>query len=144
MARGKSEGPLPPPNLTVPKEEAFQKIRSLIEEGKSILEEEIRSKEDFGQVDSSASKWSSFCHELLSRYFDNQKYAEEFNHAGLTSVAFVSRGGPPPISEKIDRIRKRMRAKIQELESISERLELISGPMVAIPKYEIQQEPKLK
>ncbi len=130
MAKRKGESPQSAPNLIVPKEEALQKIKNLIEQGKSILEKEITSKEQFEELDSLKSKWASFCNELLSRYFDNSKYADEFNFAGLTSVA-VAWGGPPPLSRKVERMRDSLKSKIEKLESISERLELIpslSGP----------------
>lgn len=139
MARRKSEGPLPPPNLIVPKEEALQKLKNLIEEGRAILGKEIHSNEEFEQVDSLKFKWCSFCNELLSRYFDNTKYAEEFDYAGLGSVSIAVWGGPPPLGEKVKGMRDRMGAKIQKLESISERLELIPGPKGTIKKDEIPQ-----
>ncbi len=139
MARTKSEGPLPPPNLIVPKEAALQKINSLIEEGKSILEKEIHSKEEFEQIDSSESNWSSYCHDMLTRYFDNQTYDDEFNLAGLRAAPPERLGGPPSLSHKIEKMKKRIKAQINKLESISERLELIAGPKGLIQHDEILQ-----
>ena len=94
MAKRKSEGPQSPPNLIVSKEAARQNIKNLIEQGKSIIEKEIQSKDEFEEADSSKSKWSSYCYELFSRYFDNLKYAEDFKYTGLSSFGVVvSRGG---------------------------------------------------
>ena len=145
MAKRKSEGHQPPPNLIVPKEEARQNIKNLIEQGKSILEKEIHSNDEFEEVDSSKSKWSSYCYELFSRYFDNLKYAEEFKYAGLSSFGVVvSRGGPPPWYERVDGLKKLMRSKIQFLESINERLEIIPGPTIEVNNQGITYETIIK
>jgi predicted nucleotide-binding protein len=135
MGRRKSEGPLPPPNLVVSKEEALEKIKNLIEEGRSILEKEMHSEEDFEL----GSKWSSYCHEMLTRYFDNQTYADEFDFAGLAAVPPVRLGGPPSLSHNIDKMKKRIKAQINKLESINGRLELIKNSIAAIQKDEISQ-----
>jgi predicted nucleotide-binding protein len=145
MVRRKDEGTLPPPDLTVPKGEAFSRIQKLIEEGKVIFQKEINSKEEFEQVDSLKSKWNNFCYELLSRHFDNIKYAEEFKYAGSSSFGIVvSRGGAPSWYERVDGLRKLMRSKIQSLESINERLEIISGPIIEVHEQGITHETIIK
>ncbi len=140
----KRQDPTSPPNLNVPKEDAFQKITNLITQGKSIIEREIHSKEEFDEVDSLKSKWASYCHDLLSRYFDNSKYAEEFNVAGLTSVAAVRFGGPPPLSHKIEKMKAILKSKIDKLESINDRLELIPNQEGQIQVAEITQQVAVK
>lgn len=137
MARTKSEGPLPPPNLIVPKEAALQKINKLIEQGKSYYEKEIKSREDYEQIDSLVSKWSSYCYEMLSRFFDNRLYADEFKYAGFSGgVVIDAWGGGPSLHDEMKSMKEGLTGKIQELESISERLELIPSPIGATQKYE--------
>lgn len=140
MARGKSEGPLPPPNLTVSKEEALQKLNKLIEQGKSYYEKEIKSREDYEQIDSLVSRWSSYCKDMLSRYFDNKLYADEFEYAGLSGGVVIDVwGGGPSLSDEIKTVKDELIGRIQKLESISERLELIPSPKSIIHHEEIPQ-----
>lgn len=137
MIRKKSEGPLPPPNLLVSKQEALEKIKSLIEKGRSILEKKINSKEDFEEIDSSESNWSSYCHDMLTRYFDNQTYDDEYNLAGLRAAPPERLGGPPSLSHKFEKMKKRIKAQINKLESIKERLEIIPDPTIEVPNQGI-------
>jgi predicted nucleotide-binding protein len=140
MIRKKSEGPLPPPNLRVSKQEALKEIKSLIEKGRSILEKEINSKEDFEETDSSESNWSSYCHDILTRCFDNQTYYDEFNLAGLRAAPPERLGGPPSLNHKIAKMKKRIKAQIIKLESISERIEIIPDPTIEVPNQGITHE----
>lgn len=140
MVRGKSQGPLLPPNLTVSKEMALQKINELIEQGKSYYEKEIKSKEDFEQIDTLVSKWSSYCQDMLSRYFDNQTYDDEFNLAGLRAAPPKKLGGPPSLTYKSEKMKKIIKAKINKLESINERLEIIPDPTIEVPNQGITHE----
>jgi predicted nucleotide-binding protein len=144
MAKKKTEGPLAPPNLTVSKEEALQKLNKLIEQGKSYYDKEITSEKDFEETNALISKWINYCKEMLNRYFDNKLYANDFEYAGLIAVVITPWTGEPSLGEEIKRIRDELAAKIQELESIEERMELIPGPMETIRQSEIPQKVVMK
>jgi predicted nucleotide-binding protein len=130
VTKKKIDGPLPPPNLTVSKKEALQKLNSLIEQGKSYHEKEIKSIDEFEQVSSSVSRWSSYCKEMLRRYFDNTLYADDFEYSGWSNVGIIGAwGGGPPLGKEIKTLKYELRDKLHELESIKERLELIKDPI---------------
>lgn len=112
-----------PPNLIISKDKARQSIELQIEKGRSIRDDNINSEAEFGKIKEAYSRWSSYNLELLKRIFSNDSIAKEYNMIGF-GVGVISYG-KPPIQKEIAGFKEKMGKKINLLESIKERLELI-------------------
>jgi len=114
------------PKLTVPRLEAEDKIKVQINKGKDIKKIDINNTSDIDCVETSYNKWSNYNKELLQRLFNNEiikdEYEKSFPMTGISANPF---GGGPTPGQKIERLHERIQYKINVLESLLERLELI-------------------
>ncbi|HVX41980.1 MAG TPA: nucleotide-binding protein [Gemmatimonadaceae bacterium] len=112
---------MPDPELRVPPEVAASQINDRIEKGRAISGRDVQTVEALEQAENDYRTWTSYNGELLNRLFTTDKYQEEYNWWGVGSVSIR----PPSPQERLDDLRKDIAEKIQRLESIRERLELI-------------------
>ncbi len=122
MAKKKTNGPLTSPNLLFPRDEAARRIKAQVEKGNEIRNLTIISEEDLRESRGKRSKWSDYNIELLGRLFDNRYFAEKYEFSG-GPIRMIPMN--PSRYEKIENFKKDMYEKINILESILERLELI-------------------
>jgi len=120
MPKKRTTEPTPPPNLVVPREEAEQRIKTQVEKGRDIKDQGINSEEDLQKCRAEQSKWSKYNTELLTRLFDNDSIAKEYNR-GVGGI--VPHGAE--FGWFVNQFRKRMDGSITRLEAILDRLELI-------------------
>jgi hypothetical protein len=123
MARKQTPESLPPPRLTVPRDEAAIKINAQIEKGLRLKETAIQSEDDLRKARAEKLKWSQYNIELLTRLFDNPSVAQEYNPPRV----FIA-GGDEYLHEKVQSFIEDVDYYITRLESISARLELIPEP----------------
>lgn len=109
----------PPPKLIVSREEAKEKLTKQLERGKEIQNIQINSKESLDSAWSTEKKWIDYVSEMLQRFFDNESVKEDFMYThGSMRMAMN-------FYEQLENFNNDLNAKITELESIIERLELI-------------------
>jgi predicted nucleotide-binding protein len=118
MARKQTPERLQPPNLIVPRKEAAAKIQAQINKGIQIRDISIRSQEDLSRAWAEETKWSKYNSELLTRLFDNPSVAQEYDYQ---SISF----GEDHLPERIKSFQRYVIERINRLESIQERLDLI-------------------
>jgi predicted nucleotide-binding protein len=130
-----------PPHLIIQKEKAKQLIDLQTEKGGAIRDSNINSEIELNLAEGSYSKWTSYNHELLVRMFSNGLIAKEYDWAGMYSMGASSFS---TIARDIAKFKDTINQKINKLESIKERLELIpeqiSNPDVT--GYEKNNTPK--
>lgn len=112
-----------PFSLNISRTDAEQKIRIQIEKGYKIRNLNINTKKELNVAENEQNKWSKYNEELLARIFDNQTVVKEYKN----SVYFpgLSIFGEEAFAYKIDNFRKDTDEKINYLDALIERLELI-------------------
>jgi len=110
-----------PSLLTVPRAEARERINAQIAKGTEILNQQINSEADVDLLNSNYRRWNDFNTELLRVLFSGKRILEDYDRHRL--VSFQMGGGP---REQIRVYREYTRRAIAELESLEERLDLIS------------------
>jgi len=106
-------------DLLVNRELAKSKIIEQIKRGKALIDGSYSSLEEFG---SQYTKWYDFTKLVITKFFAGEELLEEFKgaHAGLIMVA--QKLSP---SEKLVRRKRTLHLKIDKLESILERIDLM-------------------
>lgn len=112
------------PKLTISKNEAKDKLLERYDTGKKIKEIVIRNEPDLDESKRQYQKWSEYNVELLKTIFNNELISKEYSYAsGLTSMAPDPLWGNPfPVL--YENFQNTIDAKLNKLESISDRLEL--------------------
>ena len=123
MAKAKNHND-EPPHLIVSRDKARQSLDVQIEKGRSIRDDNINSETELKKVEEAYSKWSSYNLELLNHIFSNDLKAREYNMTGWGGIGVIGYG-TPPIQKEIKQFKEKVSKKINVLESIKERLELI-------------------
>lgn len=118
MARKQTPERLTPPNLLVPRQEAAARIQAQIDKGLLIRDGYIYSQESLDKSWAEESKWSKYNSELLARLFDSPSLAQEYDSEGIYF-------GEELLSERIKNFKIYTNERINRLESILERLDLI-------------------
>lgn len=108
-----------PPNLTIPRKEAEEKLKIQLNKGNEIFNRNINSSDEIKKAEEEKTKWVNFVSEMLVRFFDNDALKIDFQTAYGPMV--ISAG----LSDEYDNLKSELSAKITELDSIIERLELI-------------------
>jgi predicted nucleotide-binding protein len=119
MARTVISPQLPPPRLIVPKIDAKKKLEELLEEGKTLQNSQFSSEQDVATAEDKKEQWVEFVSEYLLRVFDNETYQKEFKNSYGAMVMIGD------ITDSIYNFNNDMRAKINSLQSIIRRLDLI-------------------
>lgn len=108
--------------LMVPKTEASTKIQEQIEKGRSFAALTITSEEKLQEAKNQQSRWDKYNIQLLQSFFNNESIAQEYY---WTSPI----GGPgydAPLQQRIQYFRKSVADHINQLESMTERLEFFN------------------
>jgi predicted nucleotide-binding protein len=120
MPKERPTEPMGRPNLVVPRTEAERKIKTQIEKGCAIRDEVINSDADLQKRRAERTKWTKYNIELLSRLFDDDSIAKEYDRGVGEFVPHGARLG-----WFVNEFRKSMNLSITRLEAILDRLELI-------------------
>lgn len=144
MIREKNQEYQFPPNLTYSRTEVEKKIRMQIENGRKIQNLSINSTEALYLAENEKSNWEKYNEELLVRMFDNQAIVNEYKEVKeLRSFLYVQNqflGVRVSYEEIADRFRKDIHEKINYLETLIIRLELIPEMRVkAVPNTILNQ-----
>lgn len=113
------------PTLVVPLEEAQTKIANQIEKGEAIASTEVGTKEALEATESQYRIWRDYTTELLNQIATPNTLSDDFSGWG-GAFAFV----PQSLREEINDFRRTIQSKLEKLESIYKRLELLP---VALP-----------
>jgi predicted nucleotide-binding protein len=120
------DGRMPPPSLRVPRAQAADQIRTQIEKGDEIEKRTLWSPEDLERARQDRRRWADRNSELLSRLFDNQSIADEYNFS--IGIAF---GGPTTWPQQVKEFKEDMAESLNRLNSVMDRLDLIPEPSAA-------------
>src|SRR6266567_1415906 len=119
--RSREIPPDEPSLLTVPRIEAREKIKAQMAKGTEILNQQINTESDGELLSTNYRKWNDFNKELLGTLFSGNRILEGYDRHRL--VSFQMGGG---LREQIRVHREYTRRAIAELESLEQRLDLIS------------------
>jgi predicted nucleotide-binding protein len=115
--------------LQLPRAEAESRIRAQIEKGMQFSKLEIHTSQELENATADMSKWSSYNGELLRRIVDTDELYNDYRDR----FAFAVSGSR--FSEYVEDFQSRVNNKINRLESILGRLELIpESTFVEAPK----------
>lgn len=117
-----SQPPKPPLELVVSRDDAKSRLQDRIEKGMELKKKQVANFQDFEALQHDYSKWDSFNSELLKRLFTSDELAHEYDWWGAMAVSMYE----PSLGEKIADVYKDIDKKIRRIDSIIERLELIS------------------
>ncbi|OZC35705.1 nucleic acid-binding protein [Marinobacter vinifirmus] len=109
--------------LEVTHAEAESKLEDRIVKGTELKSRLASSHQTYEEVKNEFRIWNDYNEELLKRLFTSDEIADEYS--AWVGVAFMSLGGGPSRSEEIRDLHDDIDKKVQRLNSIKERLELI-------------------
>lgn len=139
--------PEPPakPELAIPREEAKTKLENRIKAGRDLLNAPINIEEDVQNRLKELDKWHDYNRDLLNTIFTTPRLMEEYLYTSTGSIRVLPFGGPPSEREKLETRKQYLRKRIEKLESIVERLDLIPlspgvGQFQAEPAIEEKRE----
>jgi len=114
--------------LIVSKEEASDKIKNRIVLGKKMLESPINSEEEIEELDNKIDIWTDFNIELLKKLFSDDSISKEYQSTcgAMRAVPYDSSGRGSGLRVIVENLENNLKAKINKLESIFDRLELFS------------------
>lgn len=114
--------------LIVSKEEASEKIKNRIELGKKMLESPVNNEEEIEDLKNNKASWSDFNVELLKGLFSNDSISKEYQSTSGAGrvVPYDPYGGGMAWGVMVENLENDLKAKINKLKSIFERLELFS------------------
>src|SRR2546423_10811456 len=132
MARSNKKEPVSQvPELKLSRDEATAKLNERIQKGRQLRERRPATMPDLDAFESDYKKWNSYNTELLKQLFTTESFAEEYSWWGAVAI----RGRRPTPEERVRDVEQEYDEKLQRLESIVERLELIPvGSGVTAPK----------
>lgn len=113
----------PPAELTVSREDAKARLQDRIEKGFALKNLQIVSGAMFNEAKDDYHKWNAFNHELLRRLFTTDEFAREYDNCAFGIVTLFRE---PSVTEEMSQFEKDLDEKIRCIESIIERVELIS------------------
>lgn len=108
--------------LIISREDMKNKIQERIQKGLSLYQRSINNSSDLDDFDAEYRKWSDFNAELLKRSFTNEDFKAEYDGNGYIGAFLMD----PSLGQQINDSKDRLQNKIRKLESIMERLELIT------------------
>ncbi len=127
--------PPAPPVLVILRADARRQIEERIEKGRAIRARVIQGPAELEQARNEYSRWNSYNTELLTRIFSNAVEAEAYAFWG---VAFVGNGS---YGELLRDLHNDLDTKINRLQTLVEKLELVPDPSSGQPKVEGQAAP---
>ncbi len=115
--------PILPPNLVVSREEAMTRIQDRIDKGKLLHSLHLQNQHELDEAEKEKDKWSAYNFELLQRLFDNSLIAKEYNN--IYGFTVIKDSYNYSLRDEIKDFRESIEMKLNNLESIHERLDLI-------------------
>lgn len=124
MARKNSlvSDPNGPPKLGVSRDSAFSSIQTRIDKGNNFFKVQINSYEELRKLTNEINRWSDYNNELLTRIFTTSSIANDYSSWG---IAYGFGGREPTLPQMVVSTHNDLRTRINRLESIRDRLELI-------------------
>lgn len=116
--------PKSPAELLISRDDAKYRLQERIQKGLEMKQVQINSREALDTAKNEYSKWNSFNEELLKRIFSTEELAKEYSQY-YGSIRVIA-SGELSIREKIADLYKNIDKKNHRIDSIIERLELIS------------------
>jgi predicted nucleotide-binding protein len=113
---------LPRPSLSVSRESAQSKLQAQVKTGQELLSLPIHDRASLKDARAKRNKWHDFNIELLGTLFSNEKFAKEYETKSHIAVFSMS---PSSLHEDIQDYKDSISRKINAIESILGRLELI-------------------
>ncbi len=107
--------------LTVPRDEASQKLNDRVKRGKEIRNLPIQTENDLKNAKNEKQKWSTYNLTLLKTIFSDDTFAEQYSPSKTASVSRINAS----LDYYIDEFREDIGRFIARLESVSDQLELI-------------------
>lgn len=123
--------PQGPAKLVVPRNAAREQLQSRVVVGRNIFDKigSIANESHLSEVDREFNRWSDYNQEMLRRMFDSEEYMTGYVSAyPPMSVLFNERS----LREEIKHLREQVQYKLDNLESLSERLDLIDESASAL------------
>jgi predicted nucleotide-binding protein len=136
--------PAAKPELAMPHAKALEKIQERIGLGMELGRRTVSTIEQVEEKLKDYEKWNDYNKELLNAIFTAPNFSQEYSNAYVSTSMRVF-GGPPSPMEKLKGRMENVKIKIQTLESILERLELIPvahGVATIQPEIEEQRTPE--
>ncbi|WP_333838781.1 nucleotide-binding protein [Novosphingobium sp.] len=109
------------PRLTMPRNEARERLLSRIEIGNALKNTSISSFNDYEAAINEAAKWTDYNKELIRRMFDSDEYSTAYGKRGVIAVYF----GDGDLSREIRDFKSSQGDRITYLESLAGRLDLV-------------------
>lgn len=132
MARRTSASPPEPKQaaeLLVARDDARARLHERLGKGLELRQEQISTSDGYEKVKAAYRKWDDFNKELLKRIFSAEDFANEYSVWAVGTISM----GPTSLAENIADLHKDIERKIQRLDSIVERLELIPVSLAIEP-----------
>lgn len=114
-----------PPELVISRIDATQKLNDRIDQGEKFKNEDVRNYEAFEKLEKVYNIWDDYNFELLQRIFSNDSFAQRYQAAKSYAGLF---GGDYDLSERLENFYSDLKCKLEELESLRGRLDLIPEP----------------
>jgi predicted nucleotide-binding protein len=125
------QAPPAPPHLVTSRQEAAEKIKERIDKGGELRRRDIASDEQLSQAWKDETRWSNYNKDLLTRLFDNPSLANEYDRPTFSIAS-------DDLFDRISDFHREVDQKLNQLESILERLDLIpeisGNVVVSTPK----------
>ena len=110
------------PRLTVPKEEAADRIRLRMEEGQKLRKGAILNTLELREAERVAYRWHKYNRDLLTLLFDDPAIARDYYALGPGGPV----RGPVPLSAEVSSYHDKLTYRISNLRSVLDRLELFA------------------
>ena len=121
MPRRESREPTDTPMLQMPLEEARERIGKQIDKGKELLKRSVQTSQEFEEVAAGDEKWQAYNASLMEALVGTAKLSNDYFYAYGGGDISEQKGMPGYATGRI----KGIKARINALGSIAERLELI-------------------
>jgi len=112
------------PTLSVPTEEATERVSEQIRKGEDIRDRSIAYPEDLGEARKAYNRWNAYNVDMLRRFFDTTVVADEYRQVVFEPPTLSLE--PEPFTKKVADFKQGMGRKIHKLQSIRDRLPLFS------------------
>ena len=111
--------------LKIPVSEAMALIQDRIDKGEVLFSRAINNQPEMDAARDEEKRWTDYNAELLARIFTTEQIKKEYLRNGFRIVA-LSYIHETPVSQHVLNFRKDVRAKIEALRSVSEKLPLLA------------------
>jgi predicted nucleotide-binding protein len=122
-----------PDSLVVDKASFTAKLLERIELGKELVNRPVTNVAELEANQKDYYKWDSYNSEYLKNSFNNENNDYRTSYARVNTFFIISSGGRTP-GEKLKELKDDIQNKVENLESLVERVELIKSDIEEVPK----------